>query len=160
LRLRLTRDQRTPAAAAPPSQADRYFPAATVRLSTETTTDSSPETGFRPMSSDADHRVPNLRFRLLVTFAAFAAWAVGIVVRVTTSGFGCPHWTPCTARAVPLDQRAPVIEYSQRAVVTIVGVLVVAVAGGAELVTLARPQGPAPCARGRALAGAVPAGAN
>ena len=75
--------------------------------------------------------MPCLRFRLLATASAFAAWAlvaVGGVVRVTESGLGCPHWPLCTSRAVPLDQRASVIEYSHRAVVALVSVLAVAVA--------------------------------
>lgn len=71
------------------------------------------------------------RFRALALCAAFAAWAlvvVGGVVRVTGSGLGCPHWPLCTAGAVPLDQRASFIEYSHRAVVAVVIVLVVALA--------------------------------
>jgi heme a synthase len=78
--------------------------------------------------------LPSLRFRVLATSAAFAAWAlvaVGGVVRVTASGLGCPHWPLCTSRAVPLDQRASVIEYSHRAVVALVSVLAVAVAAWA-----------------------------
>jgi heme A synthase len=50
-----------------------------------------------------------MRFRLLTAVTALSAWllvAVGGVVRVTESGLGCPHWPLCTARAVPLDQRA------------------------------------------------------
>lgn len=57
--------------------------------------------------------------------------AVGGVVRVTESGLGCPHWPLCTSRAVPLDQRASVIEYSHRAIVALVSVLAVAVAAWA-----------------------------
>jgi len=63
--------------------------------------------------------------------SAFAAWAlvaVGGVVRITASGFGCPHWPLCTANAIPLDQKASFIEYSHRAVVALLIVLVVAVA--------------------------------
>lgn len=70
-------------------------------------------------------------FRLLVLGSALAAWAlvaVGGIVRVTASGFGCPHWPLCTARAIPLDQKASVIEYSHRAVVALLIVLVAAVA--------------------------------
>jgi heme A synthase len=70
-------------------------------------------------------------FRFLALSAAFAAWmlvAVGGVVRVTASGLGCPHWPLCTSKAIPLDQRASFIEYSHRAVVALVTVLVVAVA--------------------------------
>jgi len=76
-------------------------------------------------------RMPSLRFRLLATSAALAAWAlvaVGGVVRVTASGLGCPHWPLCTSKAVPLDQQASVIEYSHRALVALVSVLAVAVA--------------------------------
>jgi len=78
--------------------------------------------------------VPSLRFRLLATSSAFAAWALvalGGVVRVTESGLGCPHWPLCTSGAVPLDQQASVIEYSHRAVVALVSVLAVAVAAWA-----------------------------
>ena len=70
-------------------------------------------------------------FRFLVLGSALAAWvlvAVGGVVRVTGSGLGCPHWPLCTANAIPLDQRASFIEYSHRAVVGLLIVLVVAVA--------------------------------
>jgi heme A synthase len=78
--------------------------------------------------------VPSFRFRLLAISAAFTAWALvalGGVVRVTESGLGCPHWPLCTSRAVPLDERASVIEYSHRAVVALVSVLAVAVAAWA-----------------------------
>ena len=70
-------------------------------------------------------------FRLLAACSALAAWAlvaVGGVVRVTASGLGCPHWPLCTSSAVPLRQKASYIEYSHRAVVALVTVLVVAVA--------------------------------
>ena len=72
-----------------------------------------------------------MRFRLLTVVTALSTWglvAVGGVVRVTESGLGCPHWPLCTAQAIPLDQRASVIEYSHRAVVAWVSVLVAAVA--------------------------------
>jgi heme A synthase len=88
-------------------------------------------------------RMPSLRFRLLTALTAFAAWAlvaVGGVVRVTESGLGCPHWPLCTANAVPLDQRASVIEYSHRAVVALVTVLVVAVAAWAWRTQRSRPD--------------------
>lgn len=47
---------------------------------------------------------------------------------MTRSGLGCPHWPLCTSKALPLDQTASFIEYSHRAVVALVVVLVVAVA--------------------------------
>ena len=123
--------------------ADRYFPAATVRPSTETTTAVDTETAFRPVRAHPKHRVPNLRFHRFVSFAAVSAWvlvAVGGVVRVTASGLGCPHWPLCTARALPLDQKGSVIEYSHRAVVALVSVLVVAVAGWAWRNYRSRPD--------------------
>ncbi|MGZ4314640.1 MAG: COX15/CtaA family protein [Gaiellaceae bacterium] len=70
-------------------------------------------------------------FRFLSLGTALAAWglvAVGGIVRITASGLGCPHWPLCTAKAIPLDRKASVIEYSHRAVVALVVVLVVAVA--------------------------------
>ena len=72
-----------------------------------------------------------MAFRVLTAATAVSVWvlvAVGGVVRVTESGLGCPHWPLCTAGAVPLDRRASVIEYSHRAVVAWVILLVVAVA--------------------------------
>ena len=75
--------------------------------------------------------VPSRRFRLLAVAAALAGWGlvtVGGVVRATASGLGCPHWPLCTGAAVPLDTRASAIEYSHRAVVALVIVLVVALA--------------------------------
>lgn len=74
---------------------------------------------------------PGRGFRALAVVAALAGWtlvAVGGVVRVTESGLGCPHWPVCTDRALPLDTRASVIEYSHRAVVAVVVVLVIALA--------------------------------
>jgi heme A synthase len=103
---------------------DRYFAAAGLRVTAHDSTGGNGRIS----------RVPSLRFRLLAVSAAFVAWALvalGGVVRVTESGLGCPHWPLCTSRAVPLDQRASVIEYSHRAVVALVSVLAVAVAAWA-----------------------------
>src|SRR5512141_2539450 len=77
---------------------------------------------------------PGSRLRTLALVAALVSWvlvAVGGVVRITESGLGCPHWPLCTSKAVPLDERASVIEYSHRAVVALVSVLAVAVAAWA-----------------------------
>jgi len=105
-----------------------------------------------------------MRFRLLTALTAVSTWAlvaVGGVVRVTESGLGCPHWPLCTAGAVPLDRRASVIEYSHRAVVALVVVLVTAVAVAAWRRRRERPDlvGPAFFALGlvplQALLGAI-----
>jgi heme a synthase len=82
-------------------------------------------------------------FRFLVLGTAVAAWAlvaVGGVVRVTASGLGCPHWPLCTANAIPLDQKASFIEYSHRAVVALLIVLVVTVGVWAWRSYRARPD--------------------
>ena len=95
------------------------------------------------MSVHSNQGRPDRRFRLLVSFAAVAAWAlvaIGGVVRVTASGLGCPHWPLCTGRALPLDQTASVIEYSHRAVVALVSVLAIAVAWVAWRDYRARPD--------------------
>ena len=86
---------------------------------------------------------PARGFRHLALAAAISAWslvAIGGVVRVTASGLGCPHWPLCTDRAVPLAERASVIEYSHRAVVALVSVLVVAVAAWAWRSYRSRPD--------------------
>lgn len=76
----------------------------------------------------------------MTALAAWALVAVGGVVRVTESGLGCPHWPLCTANAVPLDQRASLIEYSHRALVALVSVLVVALAISAWRRQRSRPD--------------------
>ena len=97
------------------------------------------------MDADVDqpHGRPSQGFRFLVLGSALAAWAlvaVGGIVRVTASGLGCPHWPLCTAKAIPLDQRHSVIEYSHRAIVALVVVLVVAVAVSAWRSYRSRPD--------------------
>src|SRR5581483_5519635 len=70
-------------------------------------------------------------FRLAALAAALAAWAlvaVGGVVRVTESGLGCPDWPLCEGRPVPHGSKEPIIEYSHRAVASVVAALVVLVA--------------------------------
>jgi len=90
--------------------------------------------GDHPAAHGDGSPYPARGFRVLVLAAALATWAlvaVGGVVRVTESGLGCPHWPLCTSRAIPLDRTASFIEYSHRAVVALVVVLVAAVAAQA-----------------------------
>src|SRR3954463_8951607 len=77
-----------------------------------------------------------LRFRRLLTatiLATFALIVIGGVVRVSDSGLGCgpegsgTHgWPLCGGRVLPFLQEHQVIEFSHRAVATIVVVLIAA----------------------------------
>src|SRR6478672_738818 len=79
-----------------------------------------------------------LRFRRLLTatiLATFALIVLGGVVRVSDSGLGCgaagsgTHgWPLCGGRLLPFLQEHEVIEFSHRAVATLVVVLIVALA--------------------------------
>src|SRR5919197_6118306 len=76
------------------------------------------------------------RLRLLLTIAVVATFAlivVGGVVRITDSGLGCgpagsglKGWPLCGGRALPLIQENAVIEFSHRALASIVVVLILA----------------------------------
>ncbi|HET9783147.1 MAG TPA: COX15/CtaA family protein [Candidatus Dormibacteraeota bacterium] len=71
---------------------------------------------------------PALFRRLAFVTAAFAYLqiALGGVVRVTSSGLGCPDWPLCHGRPYPPADIHSIIEYSHRSVGTITGVLVIA----------------------------------
>jgi heme A synthase len=74
------------------------------------------------------------RLRLFLTIAVLATFAliiVGGVVRITDSGLGCgpagsglKGWPLCGGRAVPLVQEKSVIEFSHRALASVVVVLI------------------------------------
>lgn len=74
------------------------------------------------------------RLRLLLTIAVLATFAlivVGGVVRITDSGLGCgvggsglKGWPLCGGRALPLVQEKSVIEFSHRALASVVVVLI------------------------------------
>lgn len=66
--------------------------------------------------------------RLAFVTAAFAYLqiALGGVVRVTSSGLGCPDWPLCHGRPYPPADIHSIIEYSHRTVGTFTGVLVIA----------------------------------
>jgi heme A synthase len=71
------------------------------------------------------------RFLTITVVATFALIVVGGVVRITDSGLGCgpagsglKGWPLCGGRAVPLIQEKSVIEFSHRALASIVVVLI------------------------------------
>src|SRR5438552_13171030 len=65
--------------------------------------------------------------RLAVVTAVFAYLqiALGVVVRVTGSGLGCPDWPLCHGRPYPPADIHSIIEYAHRSVGTLTGLLLV-----------------------------------
>src|ERR1700716_3497017 len=68
-----------------------------------------------------------VRRRALVTaILAYLQIALGGVVRVSGSGLGCPDWPLCHGRPYPPADAHAIIEYSHRAVGTVMGFLIIA----------------------------------
>ena len=80
------------------------------------------------MSKGLGSTKPLTYLALAALTAAILQVALGGVVRVTGSGLGCPDWPLCDGRVIPVFERAPLVEFSHRAVASIVGLLTLAVA--------------------------------
>ena len=68
------------------------------------------------------------RLSLITCAMTFVLIVVGVIVRATGSGLGCPDWPLCHGGAVPPLQHHSLIEFSHRFTATIVGFLVIGVA--------------------------------
>ncbi|MGH2610828.1 MAG: COX15/CtaA family protein, partial [Tepidiformaceae bacterium] len=68
------------------------------------------------------------RLALATVAATLVLIAVGVLVRATGSGLGCPDWPLCHGGAVPPNDDKAIIEYSHRFVASAVGLLVIATA--------------------------------
>ncbi|MBI2867891.1 MAG: protoheme IX farnesyltransferase [Chloroflexi bacterium] len=90
------------------------------------------------VTSSLSMRPPRFFQALLLAaiVATFALIVLGSVVRVTGSGLGCPDWPKCHGEYIPSFDKATLLEYSHRAVASVVGLLVMGVAVAA---TVARP---------------------
>lgn len=68
------------------------------------------------------------RLAVVTALATLVLVGVGVLVRATGSGLGCPDWPTCHGGAVPPAHREAIIEYSHRFVAMLVGFLVIGVA--------------------------------
>lgn len=68
------------------------------------------------------------RLALATCGLTFVLVVVGVIVRATGSGLGCPDWPLCHGGAVPPAQHHAMIEFSHRFTASIVGFMVIGLA--------------------------------
>ncbi len=68
------------------------------------------------------------RLAFATVLATLVLIGVGVLVRATGSGLGCPDWPTCHGGAVPPNDEKAIIEYTHRFVASLVGLLVIATA--------------------------------
>ncbi len=68
------------------------------------------------------------RLALATVGLTFVLVVIGVIVRASGSGLGCPDWPLCHGGAVPPAQHHALIEFSHRFTASIVGFMVIALA--------------------------------